>query len=78
MLSEKDLTIILHRKFCIRNSWCCEWYNETDCKGDVWEQPTHKMWLTKIQKIIKGSNSNIEQIIDAMDVVNEVEMLLKK
>lgn len=75
MLSEKDLTVILHRTFCIHNSGSCEWYRETDSDGDIWKQPTHKKCLAKVQNFIRENDSNVEQIVEAMNIVNEVKKL---
>jgi len=78
MLSEKDLAISLHDSFCMFKDSQCRWYYEISCGRNVWKRPTHKLWLEKAQYVIKGSNSNIEQIREALDTFNEVRRLLKK
>jgi hypothetical protein len=73
---QKELAIALHKHFCERDhTEHCGWYYEKGYKN-TWDKYEHRKWLDRARHVIKGSNNNIEQILNAMNVINEVRKLL--
>jgi len=79
LLSEsklKGLATVLHKQFCQRNhTEDCAWFYENE-RENPWEEKEHKVWLKKAYNVIKGSNSNFEQIMDAISTINEIRPLV--